>query len=181
MQKDSEGNLSINTGKKANVYHDFAFIFLAVLSLVLPYLLFKLGYLMIPHKERLFKVALCYHLGKGVPKDSEQAVFWYRKSAERGHVEAQFNLGQCYLFGTGVEKDPKLAVQWYRKSADQGMKDAQFNLGVCFANGWGVEKDTTQAVYWCRKAAEQGMKEAQTLLINLQFDMGGYNNSPLNP
>ncbi|MFL0762862.1 MAG: sel1 repeat family protein, partial [Prochlorococcus sp.] len=31
--------------------------------------------------------------GKGVTKDDKQAVSWYRKAANQGHVTSQFNLG----------------------------------------------------------------------------------------
>ncbi|MDO5297564.1 MAG: hypothetical protein Q4F00_13225 [bacterium] len=30
----------------------------------------------------------CYIQGKGVEKDQQQAVYWYRKAAEQGHADA---------------------------------------------------------------------------------------------
>src|SRR6185295_7827953 len=70
-----------------------------------------------------------YRDGKGVPKDSAQAVQWYTKAADRGHVAAQSDLGSMYFYGQGVPKDSAQAVQWYRKAAEQGDTYAQYNLG----------------------------------------------------
>ena len=58
----------------------------------------------------------------------EEAVKWYRKAAEQGHVAAQKSLGVCYQFGKGVEQSDKEAVKWYRKAAEQGLAAAQNNL-----------------------------------------------------
>ncbi len=106
----------------------------------------------------------CYANGKGVPKDTTEAVKWYRKSAEQGLSEAQNDLGRCYANGEGVTKDMTEAVKWFRKSAEQGFALAQYYLGQCYAKGKGVTKDMTEAVKWFRKAAEQGVVEAQAYL-----------------
>jgi hypothetical protein len=34
-----------------------------------------------------------YDSGKGVPKDYEEAVKWFRRAAEQGHSKAQNNIG----------------------------------------------------------------------------------------
>jgi len=69
-----------------------------------------------------FNLALLYKLGAGIPKDIKQAVYWYTKAAEQGHVNAQYSLGSLYLDGDGQEvpKDFKQAVYWYTKAAEQG-------------------------------------------------------------
>jgi TPR repeat protein len=43
--------------------------------------------------------------------DIEQAVYWYKKSAEQGNPLGQGKLGECYLYGKGVEKDEKLGYK----------------------------------------------------------------------
>ncbi|MGN0918476.1 MAG: tetratricopeptide repeat protein, partial [Oxalobacter sp.] len=45
-----------------------------------------------------------YATGKGVRKDQERAVEWYRKAAENGNADAQNNLGAAYANGHGVGK-----------------------------------------------------------------------------
>ncbi len=104
-----------------------------------------------------------YQDGEGVPKDDKQAVVWYRKAAEQGHIDAQSKLGFMYKYGLGV-KDEQQAVVWFRKAAEQGHAGAQLFLGMIYENGEGVPKDEQQAVEWYRKAAEQGHASAQESL-----------------
>lgn len=123
-----------------------------------------------------FYLGLIYSNGKGVPKNIEESVNWYRKAAEQGYADAQFNLGVIFYIGDGVPKNVTEAmvwwrraaeqgyagaIEWYRKTAEQGDAIAQLNLGVMYSNGKGVPKDSTEAVWWYRKAAEQGNAEAK--------------------
>ncbi len=67
-----------------------------------------------------------YHDGDHwVDEDKEQAVKWYRKSAEQGNADAQCMLGWCYYNGEGVATDAAEAVKWYRKAAEQGHAEAK--------------------------------------------------------
>ena len=59
---------------------------------------------------------------------NEDAVFWYRKSAERGYAGAQNSLGVMYMQGLGVKADCGEAVRWYAKAAAQGYEPAKRNL-----------------------------------------------------
>jgi len=47
-------------------------------------------------------LGVMYANGKGVLKDDEEAVKWYRKAAVQGNAKAQFNLGIAYENGLGV-------------------------------------------------------------------------------
>lgn len=89
--------------------------------------------------------------------DFEDAVSWYKKSAELNDSEAQYYLG-CWYNNT---QDYHEAVKWFRMAAVQGFADAQFNLGYCCENGHGVTQDYNEAAKWYRKAAEQGEAAAQ--------------------
>ena len=82
-----------------------------------------------------------YENGRGVAKDDNEAVRWYRKAADQGYAIAQTGLGMCYLQGKGSAKDSVEAVRWLRKAADQGDAYAQYNLGVMYDNGTGVPQD----------------------------------------
>jgi TPR repeat protein len=94
-----------------------------------------------------------YALGKGVPRDYAQAIFWFRKAAEQGDAHAQYDLGVSYHNGQGVLQDYAQAALWYRKAAEQGDVDAQYNLGVWYEEGenQGVPQDDTQVAFWRRK------------------------------
>ncbi len=61
-------------------------------------------------------------------RDYGKAIYWYRKSATRGHAKAQYHLGQMYSKGEGISKDTELAIYWWRKACDNGSSDACSNL-----------------------------------------------------
>ncbi|MBO7321300.1 MAG: sel1 repeat family protein, partial [Bacteroidales bacterium] len=69
-----------------------------------------------------------YYYGEGVEKNYTEAVKWYRKAADKGHLDAQYNLGNRYYNGEGVEKNYTEAVKWYRKAADKGHSNAKNTL-----------------------------------------------------
>ena len=104
-----------------------------------------------------FNLALLYLHGRGTPQDMKQAVYWYKKAAEQGHVQAQYDLGSLYQFdGSGeVPQDMKQAVYWLTKAAEQGFVHAQYSLGQMYQSGHEVPQDYKQAVYWYTKAAEK--------------------------
>ena len=97
-------------------------------------------------------------------QDHEEALKWFRKSAEQGHAIAQYNMGLMSANGMGVSQNHKEAVKWYIKAAEQGYAKAQCNLGAMHYNGHGVIKDHKEAVKWFHKAAEQGNATAQNRL-----------------
>ena len=86
-----------------------------------------------------------YALGKGVEKDMNEAVRWYRVAGNQGEAEAQFNLGYMYYNGEGLPRDFVKAVEWFRKSAAQGNAGAQGSLGLMYDNGEGVAEDNEEA------------------------------------
>jgi len=107
------------------------------------------------------KLGQMYAQGEGVPKDSIEAVKWYRKAADQGNSDAQRSFGWMCANGEGVPKDSTEGAKWVRKAADQGNAKAQSLLGLMYANGDGVPKDNVEAVKWYRKAADQGNSDAQ--------------------
>ena len=57
-------------------------------------------------------------------QDWEEAVKWFRLSAEQDFPPAQLELGLCYKNGTGVEQNEEEAMKWIRLAADQGLEEA---------------------------------------------------------
>ncbi|TAL05927.1 MAG: sel1 repeat family protein, partial [Verrucomicrobia bacterium] len=47
-------------------------------------------------------MGVCYQNGQGVQQDYNEAVKWFRRSAEQNDQVAQCYLGFCYLAGHGV-------------------------------------------------------------------------------
>jgi TPR repeat protein len=50
--------------------------------------------------------------------DKQEAVEWFKKAVEHGHVDAEAELGRCYEDGEAVEQNYVLAAKWYRKAAE---------------------------------------------------------------
>ena len=44
-------------------------------------------------QEALYRIGLLYARGEGVAQSFGDAVIWYKRAAEAGHIEAQFQLG----------------------------------------------------------------------------------------
>ena len=92
---------------------------------------------------------------RGIPKNQVEAVKWYRKAAEQGHVAAQYVMGKTLHSGDGVPQNSAEAVVWWRKAAEQGHPTSQFNLGVMFFHGRGTNKDFVESAKWFRECSMQ--------------------------
>ena len=106
-------------------------------------------------------VATCYYKGYGVPRDFEEAVKWWKKSAEQNFALAQYNLGNAYTAGEGVNRSSELAARWYLLAAHQGLADAQLSIGLAYKYGDGVRTDLAASITWLKKSADQGFALAQ--------------------
>lgn len=63
-----------------------------------------------------YRLAVCYELAIGTPKDRYAAFYWYKRSSESGDSRAIFDLGRCYAYGIGVSFDYKQAIKLFMKS-----------------------------------------------------------------
>lgn len=114
-----------------------------------------------------YGLGLLYSKGRGVEKDQEAAVNWFRKAANQGLSRAQFSLALRYRSGNGIARDDTEAVNWFRKAADQGYARSQVNLAWHYLHGRGTPRDLTLAREWYQKAAWQGNAKAQHKLGDL--------------
>ena len=71
--------------------------------------------------EAFNMMGLCYHEGRGVPKDDAQAFQYYKLGYEKGAGPvAAYNLGRCYFFGHGVDKNPDMAKILFKEAEEGG-------------------------------------------------------------
>ena len=108
-----------------------------------------------------------YFTGQGAEKNLQEAVKWFRRSADQGHAEAQNRMGDACYNGWGVKKDYREAVNWYQRAATHESTRAQTALGTMYYNGTGVVKSYFNAVWWYSQAAETGNVWAQYYLGNM--------------
>ena len=99
--------------------------------------------------------------GNGVDVDYEEAVKWYRKSAEQSYILAEWELANCYYYGDGVTRNYEEALKWYRRFYDhENGREAEMMIGLCYLNGHGVKKDGKKGAEWLLKAAKNGDDQA---------------------
>lgn len=114
-----------------------------------------------------YNLALCYKNGDGVDQDYTEALFWFYKAAEQGHILAEHNLGIFFFYGIGVNQDYDRAYYWWRKAAEQGYSQSQYNLGLCYEILEGLDNSNANAAYWYREAAKQGDSDAKIAFVDL--------------
>jgi hypothetical protein len=59
-------------------------------------------------------------MGLGVSQNYPEALIWFEKSANQGHVEAQYNIGMMYYQGLGAPKNADIARKWLMLAEKQG-------------------------------------------------------------
>jgi len=111
-----------------------------------------------------FKVATAYQNGKGVSKDTDEAVKWYILAASNGHPMACRSLGDLYYSGDGISKDIVQAFDWYLKAAEQGDIYAQGRLAAMYYKAEGSREKAAKAIKWVRASAERGLADDQYIL-----------------
>ena len=57
------------------------------------------------------KIAIFYERGTILEKNSEKALLYYNKAADKGNTHAMNNLANKYYKGEGVEKNIEIAVK----------------------------------------------------------------------
>src|SRR5207248_3029813 len=87
-----------------------------------------------------------------------QAVFWFRKTAERGDTISSFRLAQCLERGDGAEKNIAQAVKWYQAVAEAGHVPSQRALAQHYLG----ESDANPALafQWLLEAARHNESAA---------------------
>ena len=110
-----------------------------------------------------FNLGQAYKLGRGVPMDLKQAEAWYKKAADRGHVQAADNYG-LVLFQDNRREE---AMPYIRASADRGEPRAQYVLGTAMFNGDIAEKDWVRAYALMTRASAQGLPQASRSLATM--------------
>lgn len=105
-----------------------------------------------------------YKLGGVTPENPAEALKWYRKAAEQGHIEAQYEVAMMLGAGKGVSEDDVEAAKWFTKAANGGESYAQGRLAWMYFEGRGVPRDLVQAYRWLNLATAQGHDGAKEYL-----------------
>ena len=88
--------------------------------------------------------------------ECEEAVYWWRKGADRGDADCMHLMGLSYHHGKGVEKDMRKAFEWLEKASELGHDGATHDLAGHYELGVGVDVDEAKAIELYVKAAGMG-------------------------
>ena len=107
-----------------------------------------------------FDIGFMHAFGWGVPRNSAEALAWYRKAADQGLAVAQHYLGIASVNGEGVAIDNREAARWFSRAAAQGFAQSQYMLGLMTLDGRGVPQDVVQGYALLVMAGRNGVRSA---------------------
>jgi restriction system protein len=108
-------------------------------------------------------IQLGYHGGES---DVEEAISWFQRAAEAGHVKAMGSLGTA-LQRPHPKQDFERALYWLHKAADQGNISAMIKLGFTYRANGTEYANYPEAEKWFMQAAEAGDSSGMILLAKL--------------
>jgi len=118
-------------------------------------------------------LAELFAAGLGVPRNMDDAAFWYKQAAENGDASAQFKYGLMLLEGKYVEADQGKAEELMQKAADAGNAFAQFNHAQFLVSQKPGSSGIFEALPYFENAADQGVADAQYALAQIYNNTDG--------
>lgn len=111
------------------------------------------------------KLADMHLAGRGVPQNTQSAIFYFIKAIESGidrevpsqyRGEAEAALGWIFLNGAypGAPQDLKKALEWNQKAARKGHPNGLSNLALIYGAALGVPRDERKALELLRQSIE---------------------------
>ena len=85
----------------------------------------------------MVEAGVCYLIGTGVEKDTDESRYWLLQAAEQNNRRAMRYLGELAI----EEDDPDAAFEWFNRAAEKEDRVAEWLLGQMYNQGWGVEQD----------------------------------------
>ena len=104
-----------------------------------------------------------YKLGRGVPTSFPQALDWFKRAADKGHIRAKDNYG-LLLFQQGRRNE---AMEIIRASADRGEPRAQYIYATALFNGDLAPRDWVRAYALMTLSARAGLAQATQSLTQM--------------
>lgn len=123
------------------------------------------------------EIANCYLLGRGRPRDEQEAIQWLRKAVSAGSLQAKATLGAVYLFRLESPEKYAEGVQLIREAVNKGYTAAEFTLGLAYLRGLGVSPDISEAVHLFSSAGNSGYP-LPALVLYAAYQFGLYGITP---
>ncbi len=121
----------------------------------------------------LFALGLMYLKGRGVERNKERAMSWFKRAADKGDKLAQNNLGSL-LINSNKPEDKAAALHYFMMAAKQNVAFAQYNIGLMYYKNE-VPNDSNpnneKAIQWLLLAARQGDADSIKLLTRIRKEL----------
>jgi serine/threonine protein kinase len=109
-------------------------------------------------------LGLKYKKGDGVDINLQEAMKYFKMSADLGIPEGICNYGISLAEGYSGQKDVKEAMKYFKLSADLGNSNGMLNYGIGLEEGYLGSKDLQEAKKYYKMSADLGNSEAEALL-----------------
>ncbi|KAM8909779.1 death ligand signal enhancer [Spinachia spinachia] len=123
------------------------------------------------YSKAQFNTGVCYETGRGVVKDRDEALYYYRQAAVGGHHQAQYRYAKLLLTGKGHQSKEELstAIHFLEQAAAAGLSKAQ----VCLASVYTRQsvRDGSRTVHYLKMAAGSG-DDTALLFLGQCFERG---------
>ncbi|XP_030595253.1 death ligand signal enhancer isoform X2 [Archocentrus centrarchus] len=118
------------------------------------------------YSKSQFNVGVCYETGRGVSKNTEKALYYYRQAAVSGHRQAQYRYAKLLLTSRGHQSSEELttAIDLLEQAAAAGLTKAQLCLASVYAQD--SVKYGCKSIQYLEMAAESGDDTALLFLGN---------------
>jgi len=98
-------------------------------------------------------VGECYALGRGVARNSDTALQWFKRAAAQDPVYIN-SIANSFENGIYLTQNYDSAFHYYQLGAQRGDFVSIWNIGEFYAHGYSVPRDTVQALQWFQRAAQ---------------------------
>ncbi|KAM9741497.1 death ligand signal enhancer isoform 2-T2 [Menidia menidia] len=116
------------------------------------------------YSKAQFNTGVCYEKGRGVCKDEEKALYYYRQAAASGHRQAQYRYAKLLLTSRGHQSRQELEtiINLLEEASSAGLTKAQICLASVYCRD--PARHGCRSVHCLKMAAELGDHTAMLLL-----------------
>ncbi|XP_054890691.1 death ligand signal enhancer isoform X2 [Poeciliopsis prolifica] len=116
------------------------------------------------YSKAQFNTGVCYEKGRGVSKNKEKALHYYKLAAISGHKQAQYHYARLLLASRGHQSTEEVntAIKLLEEAATAGLTKAQ----ICLASFYSQHpaKNMCKSIQYLKMAAESGDNSALFLM-----------------